>query len=104
MQLLGQRALRWCQFCTISLPALAHGWRITLLVREKTSLALCGDGRATFGLWHLAFVALAVYAASPEVPLYKDIVLMSALNVLVFVRLVLAVQGMAVGVLVHATS
>ena len=51
-------------------------------------------------LWFVALgiVALAAYAASPEVPLYKDIVLMSALNVLVFVRLVLAVQGMAVGV------
>ena len=51
-------------------------------------------------LWFVALgiVALAAYAASPEVPLHKDIVLMSALNVLVFVRLVLAVQGMAVGV------
>ena len=51
-------------------------------------------------LWFVALgiAALAAYAASPEVPLYKDTVLMSALNVLVFVRLVLAVQGMAIGV------
>ena len=60
--------------------------------REKKHLSRFVEMDATLvcGTWHRCTRCIA---ASPEVPLYKDIVLMSALNVLVFVRLVLAVQG-----------